>query len=456
MGKITLNIMRLLFVVVLCITTQSSCAQDENLSLFIAATKENNTFRMQDILSRDPGVANRSRPHNNPESRERHTNAGWTPLHYAADMGYPDAVQLLLNAGASVDSMEDEGYTPIYYAASRGHADITQMLVNAGASVTSAPVIGETLLGEVIGREYSDVAQVLLRAGARLDEKSKIKFLSEGSKLLPLVCIHDPQTLEYCKINTSEKEFTTLENEISKVQSQDFCSENYTVSRNRRKIKELQKTIRNGDNYTLQEAITRNPRIIDEIGADGKTLLHEAATQGNVSAIQMLIKAGASVNQTGRGGYAALHSAISILEKENRVPTIKTLLDAHANVNQQSDNGTTPVHIAATFGNPDTVQTLLNAGASINQADKTGATPLYQSACWSPAHAPTVEILLRAGACLDKKSFAAILKNMPQVLPTACENQQNLDFLKQHIDDPLFKKQAPTIQKILLTTSQPK
>jgi ankyrin repeat protein len=57
---------------------------------------------------------------------------GWKPLHWAAAEGKADLVQMLLEAGANVNSLCD-GHTASWYAAVRGHLDIVQMLARFGA-----------------------------------------------------------------------------------------------------------------------------------------------------------------------------------------------------------------------------------------------------------------------------------------------------------------------------------
>lgn len=58
---------------------------------------------------------------------------GWHPLHYAAHWGHLRLVELLLAAGAEVDSTTAEGTTPLMVAARRGHEDIARVLLAAGA-----------------------------------------------------------------------------------------------------------------------------------------------------------------------------------------------------------------------------------------------------------------------------------------------------------------------------------
>jgi RNA polymerase sigma factor (sigma-70 family) len=58
--------------------------------------------------------------------------AGWTPLHYAAGMGFGALVQPLLDRGADPHRLDDEGKTPIDAAIDANHHDIADVLRSRG------------------------------------------------------------------------------------------------------------------------------------------------------------------------------------------------------------------------------------------------------------------------------------------------------------------------------------
>jgi ankyrin repeat protein len=69
---------------------------------------------------------------------------------------------------------------------------------------------------------------------------------------------------------------------------------------------------------------------------DGDTCLHIAAHQGNLRAVELLIKAGLDINLQGDMGYTPLHYA--------RTPEIvSALLAAGALTSIENDFGTTPI-----------------------------------------------------------------------------------------------------------------
>jgi RNA polymerase sigma factor (sigma-70 family) len=59
--------------------------------------------------------------------------AGWTPLHYAAGMGFRALVQPLLDRGADPSRPDEEGKTPLEVATDANHHDIVDVLRSRGA-----------------------------------------------------------------------------------------------------------------------------------------------------------------------------------------------------------------------------------------------------------------------------------------------------------------------------------
>jgi RNA polymerase sigma factor (sigma-70 family) len=59
--------------------------------------------------------------------------AGWTPLHYAAGMGYTGLVGPLLERGADPSSVDEEGKTPLDVALESNHHDIADVLRRGGS-----------------------------------------------------------------------------------------------------------------------------------------------------------------------------------------------------------------------------------------------------------------------------------------------------------------------------------
>ena len=53
---------------------------------------------------------------------------GNTPIHYAAEKGHIEIVQLLMSSTDNPNAVDNAGFTPIHYAAANGHVEIAQLL----------------------------------------------------------------------------------------------------------------------------------------------------------------------------------------------------------------------------------------------------------------------------------------------------------------------------------------
>ena len=106
--------------------------------------------------------------------------------------------------------------------------------------------------------------------------------------------------------------------------------------------------------------LLRSPKLdIEAVNKAGETPLMMAALRGNLEGARELIGRGARIN---RAGWSPLHYAATGPSAE----LVELLIDRGAVINARSPNGTTPLMMAARYGNPASVELLL-----ARQADKT-------------------------------------------------------------------------------------
>lgn len=131
----------------------------------------------------------------------------------------------------------------------------------------------------------------------------------------------------------------------------------------------------------------------------GLNPLYEAARNGNVTMIQLLLDYGGVMH---RQTYNALSGAVQFNHKE----VVKLLLEHGADANGKPNLsnskvteviiGSTPLRLAAMKGCRDIVELLLEHGANVDVRGQTGRTALHWAAL--KGHRDTVQLLLDYGA----------------------------------------------------------
>jgi ankyrin repeat protein len=98
-----------------------------------------------------------------PEARRRRASAG---LLAAAARGHEQAVDTLIQAGARIDSVDENGATPMSLALDTGHSAVVERLIQAGGDFG-----GSAALMTACRRGWPSLARVLLKAGADVNAR---------------------------------------------------------------------------------------------------------------------------------------------------------------------------------------------------------------------------------------------------------------------------------------------
>ncbi|XP_039199888.1 cortactin-binding protein 2 [Crotalus tigris] len=123
------------------------------------------------------------------------------------------------------------------------------------------------------------------------------------------------------------------------------------------------------------------------------TLLHQAAAQGNVTLLSMLLnEEGLNINDSCEDGCSALYSAA----RNGHTDCVRLLLTSEAQVDLIDKNGFTPLCSAVTQGHCKSAELLIMYHANVNHAAEKGETPLHL-ACRN-GNIECVKLLLEAGA----------------------------------------------------------
>jgi ankyrin repeat protein len=133
--------------------------------------------------------------------------------------------------------------------------------------------------------------------------------------------------------------------------------------------------------------------------------LQEAAQQGDLALVELLLKEAADPCNLDENGVTPLHRAI----KNRHIAIIEFLINQGANVNAPDKDGDTPLHFATMQGDADIVQLLLEKGADPNKANKERLTPLHLAA--EDGYLTIVQLLLAKEAdpnISDQNGYSAL------------------------------------------------
>jgi len=120
--------------------------------------------------------------------------------------------------------------------------------------------------------------------------------------------------------------------------------------------------------------------------------LHDAARNGDIDQVQLLISQGADVNGKNRMGWTPLHTAI----RNRQQALIEPLIAKGADVNAKDNSGQTPLHVAVYIGQKDAVELLIAKGADVNIMGGRGDNAL--SLAKKRGNTEIIDLLLKHGA----------------------------------------------------------
>jgi hypothetical protein len=140
--------------------------------------------------------------------------------------------------------------------------------------------------------------------------------------------------------------------------------------------------IRSGDLVMLGyvcERLRRDPAIVRE-RYGGRTLLHQAAAAGSLTAVELLLSLGADPDAADGGGHTPLYCAGNECTVAGGGNVVRALVRGGAKVDAHDGaKHCTALHMAARRGSVEVAEALLDCGADIEARDSVGETPLRRS-----------------------------------------------------------------------------
>ncbi len=293
---------------------------------------------------------------------------GRTPLHLAIMKRRPDVVQLVLEAKPDIDALDNNESTPLMYAMIyRGDEQLVQQLLKGDADVSAKNRSGLTALQMACNYQRPEAALLFLEKGANpneVDSRGISPFLAACARGMPKV--------------------------VNKMLELDANP----LAENGNKQTALHLACQSSSSETAQLLIPYY-KSVDTLDQNGVPPLVYAVYSNQLSTVRELIKKGANPNiiLAEPNLLGPLNHACSL----GRDEMAKALIESGAIVNfVQSNEGFSPLHFAAEGGKLgrstassdrshakpyiDTIQILLDNKADIDLKSKSGKTPLAVAA----------------------------------------------------------------------------
>lgn len=327
-------------------------------------------------------------------------------LHEAVSNHRVDIVKYLIDQRVKVNIFDNLGFSPLHIAAKHGFADVIDLLIQGGSHVDFFfdDPMQTPLMSSIISGQCSSV-KTLLEAGAKVDG-----VLNDSAPLyqamrceptnLPIIELliscganeHIPDEVGYyplhCAANFGQYEIADF-----------FLRRGHDPSQ----LSESPDDIGQRETALHCAVFGNNPRVlqllvkagvsVNSLALPGKqTPLYNAMLNHKIEMVEQLLSLGADINVQDASGVAPLHHAISSRNDE----IIRILIQKGALLEAKTMDGLTPLHIAVIDGTDDSVKFLIESGASESATSIYGETPLQFAA---ELNCPQkVEFLMQSGA----------------------------------------------------------
>ena len=296
---------------------------------------------------------------------------GMTALHWAAMKNDAELAQMLVYAGANLKATTRLGAnTPMVIAARNGNAPVVEVLLKAGAGARTATATGTTPLMLAAASGSVDAVKALLAAGAEVDAKEQSM---EQTALMFAAAFTRVDVMKALIAGGANVKATTKVVNLSALTSPE---EEFRQQQQQQQRPAAATPEPNAGAARPAAAATPAPAAPPATGGGGR----RGPAQG-AAGVDRQFRYNELVGW--QGGLTPLLFAV----RQGSMEAVDVLLAAGADVNQLSaGDKSSPLVIALANGHFDIAMHLLDKGASPNLAAENGAAPLYAvlNVQWAP------------------------------------------------------------------------
>lgn len=307
-------------------------------------------------------------------------------IHIASALGNIEAIEALLEKGASLEAQDSEGMTPIFYACSRGKIEMLEYLVSLGANIYHRENMNRSVFYWTANAGHEALVDRLFELGLDPNEKTDL-----GRTALSKAAWNG-------KLNIVVKLLK-------------LPGINVDIPDNRGRT-------------PLHNAVWG-----DAGGRIGKKLAYSGTDSPEIA--ELLIQAGADIEHPDNTG----NTPLCIASSTHAPRSLKILLRYHANMHHINQAGYTPLHEAVYRGNVDCAKILISEGMNVNSRGTNGKSTLY---CAIEYGQPDVVQFLLEFPELEvtqEDFIAAVEKSRPEILQVLIKQGR----FEHYVNSEMFK-----------------
>ncbi|KAJ7483613.1 ankyrin repeat domain-containing protein [Mycena latifolia] len=278
--------------------------------------------------------------------------------------GHIHLVQLLIDAGAKINSQDDYYGHPLAAASQNGHELVVQLLIEKGADVNAQEGVDGNALQAASVHGHEAVVWLLIKKGADVN--------APGG--------HFGNALQATSVYGHEPVVQLLIEKGADVNAQGGAHGNA-----------LQAASVCGNEVMVQLLIEKGADVNAQGGAH-KNALQAASMHGHEAVVQLLIEKGADVNALG-GAHGNALQAASVHGHE---AVVQLLIEKGADVNAQAGDHGNALQTASVYGHEAVVRLLIESSAELNAQGGDCGTALQAASIYG--HQSVVQLLIEKGA----------------------------------------------------------
>jgi ankyrin repeat protein len=338
------------------------------------ASAADGDLRLVDAVKRQDRAAVRTLLNQRADVKAVHPD-GAGVLHWAAHWDDVEMAGWLIEAGANANAANDLGVTPLLVASNNASAAMVDRLLAAGADPNTASTVGEAPLLVAARSGNAAVVKALLAKGAQVNVREPVRGQT---------------ALMWAVANRRHEVVRALIQSGADIHARSIVTP---------------REYQTGSRYVAYDDV----RFVVKVEEGGFTPLLFAARSGDAASAELLLAAGAKVDDTAPTGATPL--VVALHSGHGNVATL--LLERGADPNA-AGAGYTPLHAAVLRGDVRLVDALLARGAKVDaplergtpvrrysqdyafSADLIGATPFWLASRYGDV--PIMRALADAGA----------------------------------------------------------